>query len=458
MLFIFAYSWFPGGLDVDSCNYSVVAKEILRSGNWLKLYDPVCEGFFYYHFPLCIWVTALIFKVFGVTSFAAKFFSMSSGVILTITIYYFGRKLKNNWVGFFGGVSFLITNHIVRLARESRMDIPVSLFITLALFCFVLAQRRSRWNYILFGLFTSLAILTKDVSGLVPLAVVFIYLCLRLKFKEFFNPLFILGLFFAALPVLIWMWLDERTLFNIWYNCNFLHVLSSHRFNVPWYYYIWAIATKYFYLLPFAIYGAYLALKDARLNKNYEFYLLIIWVLFIPIAFSFGRQKLHYLILPIYPAASLLVGVTCDKIFKEKVKEKIASSLKYILIIGSIIMLSFPVKYNSRRFIETVHLAPAIDQLLIQLPEYEFIVHKQDKSALLFYSQQLTRVESVREKEKLQESLLAPDNKVRFCYLSERDHSNLNPELRERCKVILKYKDRIIIVNQKDLKLPIILP
>jgi len=457
-LLIFAYAWIPGGLDVDSCNYAVVAKEILRDWKWLGLYDPVYQGVFYYHFPLCIWITAGLFKLLGVSTFSAKLFSMLSGAVLVGVIFYFGRLLKDKWVGFFAALSFLLTNHIVRLARQCRMDIPVTLFISLAILSFILAQRRTRLYYLLFGLFTCLAILTKDVFGLAPLIIVFIYLIIRLHWKEFFHPLFILGLLIAIGPVFAWIRLDHGSLFNPWFHWNFLHLLKSPSFTVPWYYYIWAITTKYFYLLPFALYGGYLAIKEAHKNKDYEFYLLIIWVFIFPIAFSFGRQKLHYFILPIYPAASLLVGMAFGRIFKEPVKLKIAAGLKYILIIASIVMLCFPLKIQSKRFIETVRLAPAIDQLLKQLPEYEFIVHNQDSAAILFYSQELTRVKSITDRASLEAALNPSDSKIRLCYLSKQDFLKLAPSLRQNCRVILKYKDRIVIVNQKEPGFVVTLP
>ena len=267
---IFAYSWVPGGLDVDSCNYAAVAKEALRTNNWLNLYDPVYQGVFYYHFPLCIWITALFFKLLGVSTFTAKLFSMISSLLLVGSIFYLGRMLKNKWVGFFAGVSFLLTNHIVRLSRQCRMDLPVTLFIALAILAFILAQRRSRRYYILFGLFTGLAILSKDIFGVFPLAIVSAYLLMRRQIKEFFHPFFIAGLLSAAAPVLLWAWLDRGALFTPWLNWNFMHLLKSPGFNVPWYYYIQALINKYFYFLPLALYGGYLAVKEARANKKCE--------------------------------------------------------------------------------------------------------------------------------------------------------------------------------------------
>jgi len=457
-ILIFAYAWVPGGLDVDSCNYAAVAKEILRTHKWLGLYDPVYQGVFYYHFPLCIWMTALFFKFFGITAFTAKLFSMLSSFLLVGVLFYFGKLLKNHWVGFFAGVSFLLTNHIVRLSRQCRMDLPVSLFITLAILSFILAQRRSRLYYLFFGLFTCLAIFSKDVSGLAPLAIVFVYLVMRWRIKELFHPFFILGLLFAIGSVLFWIWFDQNTLFYGWWHWNFTHLLKSPAFNVPWHYYIWTITTKYFYFLPFAIYGGYLAIKEAYNSKNHEFYLLIIWVLIFPLAFSFGRQKLHYFILPIYPAASLLVGMTCEKLFKEPIKLKIATSIKYILIITSIVILCFPINIRSKRFNEIIHMAPVIDEILKQVPEYEFIVYNQDVASILFYSQELSRVKYIKDKASLEEALTAPYAKVRLCYINERDFSELSITAREKCRTVLKYKDRIVIVSPQEPPLTVVLP
>ena len=457
-ILIFAYAWVPGGLDVDSCNYAVVAKEILRTHKWLGLYDPVYQGVFYYHFPLCIWITAFFFKFLGISTFTAKLFSMLSSVVLVGVIFYLGRLLKNHWVGFFAGLSFLLTNHIVRLSRQCRMDLPVSLFITLAVLSFILAQRRSRLYYLLFGLSTCLAIFSKDVAGLAPLVIVFIYLAISWQWKKLFHPLFILGLLLAIGPVVVWIWFDRQALFYPWLHHNFLHLLRSPGFNLPWYYYLQAIMSKYFYFLPFALYGGYIAIKETRHHKNYELYLLIIWAIIFPLDFSLGRQKLHYFILPMYPAASLLVGMAGDKIFKEAIKLKIITGIKYILIIATIIILCFPLNIRSKRFAEIVQMAPVIDEILKQMPEYEFIVYKQDIASILCYSQELSRVKYIEDRTRLEEELNRVSSKPRLCYINEQDFLNLNLSVRQKYQTILKYKDKMIIIEPPDLRLTVTLP
>lgn len=142
-------------------------------------------------------------------------------------------------------------------------------------------------------------------------------------------------------------------------------------------------------------------------------------------------------ILPMYPAASLLAGMALDEILKEPIKLKIAAALKHILVVVSIVMLCLPIKIQSKRFIETVRLAPVIDQVLKQLPEYEFMVYNQDSAALLFYSQELKRVKNIRDQASLEEALVLSDNRPRFCYLSEEDLARLSPSARQSCQIIL---------------------
>jgi hypothetical protein len=120
--------------------------------------------------------------------------------------------------------------------------------------------------------------------------------------------------------------------------------------------------------------------------------------------------------------------------------------------------LSTPLNIRSKRFVETVHLAPFIDQLLKQLPEYEFIVYNEDKSALLFYAQELSRARSITEKLTLENALSTFSKKARLCYLSESAFEELDPAVRANCRVILKYKDRIIVVNPADTELIVTLP
>jgi hypothetical protein len=201
-----------------------------------------------------------------------------------------------------------------------------------------------------------------------------------------------------------------------------------------------------------------LAVRQASKTKNYDVLILIIWALIFPLAFSFGRQKLHYFIVPIYPACALLVGLACDKLFRDPLKPKIAAVFGCLLIIPTVVMLCFPIELRSKHFRETVILAPVIDQVLKEIPEYEFFVYHQDAAALLFYSQQLTRVNKIEEKKLLEEKLSTPNQSPRFCYISEKDYALLSPAVKDNFHIVLKCKDKLILTDISEDKLVISLP
>ena len=137
---------------------------------------------------------------------------------------------------------------------------------------------------------------------------------------------------------------------------------------------------------------------------------------------------------------------------------KIVTTFKYLIFIPTVALLCFPLNLRSKHFSETVILAPVIDQVLKEVPEYEFIVYHQDAAALLFYSQQLTRVKIIEDKKLLEEELAKSVLTPRFCYLSEKDYNLLSPAVKDNFRVILKYRNNLILGNIKAAKIIVTLP
>src|ERR1044072_6395448 len=62
----------------DEAVYAQSAKEMVRTGDWLT---PHWNGeYFYQKPPLTIWVTALLFRLFGVSEFTARTVAVICGV------------------------------------------------------------------------------------------------------------------------------------------------------------------------------------------------------------------------------------------------------------------------------------------------------------------------------------------------------------------------------------------
>ncbi len=63
-----------GTLGLDGIRYGQIAKHIVESGNYMRLYDAYIEAPYVNKPPLLFWLTALSFRVFGYSTGAAKLF------------------------------------------------------------------------------------------------------------------------------------------------------------------------------------------------------------------------------------------------------------------------------------------------------------------------------------------------------------------------------------------------
>lgn len=459
----FAYCWQPGWLDDDALSYAQTSRLIADSNQWLSFNDPSYGGKFYYHFPLVIWVNALIFKVFGVSVISAAIFSLISCLGCVIGLFFFGKLIKNKWVGFFAATVFLLINFTPRFARQSRMDMPVTFFIILSMYFFSKALGERKINYLLYGLFAGLAIMAKDIFGFAPLAIAVAFLLFSLKLKEFLNSYFLLSLVLAFAPLVSWIMLEQylygETIFSKWFSWNFLHVLKSPGYTTPAYYYPLEILKRFFYFVPFFIYGAYLAVKRFLARESELPLLILIWALIIPAAFSFGRLKLHYFIYSMYPAFALLCALAIERILKERTRLKVFYLLIFMIAAFGLLELSSPVRVGKVYFRKTVRLAPFIDNILDKAPAYEFYsTVGQDDTALMFYSKKLKKITSLADDQILARLNERNSQAAGFCLLDRQHYEPAKAGLSKKWSVLLEYKDTLLITDRPTQVLPITIP
>ena len=461
-IILFAYCWQPGFLDDDSVAYAQTARLVAGSNQWLNIYDPTYGGPFYYHFPLVIWISALIFKAFGVSVISASIFSLLSGLAAVIAIFYFGKLIHNRWAGFFASSVFLLINFTPRLARQCRMDMPLALFVILSLYFFLKAAQGKKINYLLSGIFTCLAIFTKDVFGLAPLSIGAVFLALNRRFKEFFNPYFILSLVLSFGPVIFWVWLEYhlygQTTFDKWLNWNFLHLLKSPAFKTPAYYYPLEILKRFFYFCPLFVYGGYLALRRFFNKESPAPLLVLIWAIFIPLAFSFGRQKLHYFIYSAYPAAALLAGLALEKIVRDHIKLRAFYFLVFLISAFGLVQICTPLRFGKVYFAQTIKLVPFIDNILERCSDYNFYTFSQDETALLFYSKKLEKTTHLKDNSELAVKLNEKaSSNARFCFLERPAFDSVKAQISQPWQVLLEYKDKLLITDRPCQVLPLVL-
>jgi 4-amino-4-deoxy-L-arabinose transferase-like glycosyltransferase len=300
--------------DIDEGMHAATSKEMILSGDWIT---PKFNGEPFYDKPIFHnWLVALTFLIFGFTEFAARLPAAVLGSGCVMVTYLLGKSMFHPTVGFLGAVILATSVEFIVLSRSVVHDISLMFFVTLALYLFYLGYRDDRHrtrNFLLFYIALGLAVLSKGPVGLaLPAMIIGLYLIAERNLKFILKMQIGWGLLIFLAVAAPWYILislknpDYAGYFLIEQNLgSFLSSESQH--PNPFYYYIPVVFGGFFpwsCFLPLALIYA-IRKKFESIHQSTVF--LVIWLSVIFIFFSIAESKLATYILPMFPAASLLV-------------------------------------------------------------------------------------------------------------------------------------------------------
>lgn len=337
-----AFFWRLGGnglFDLDEGLYAAAAREMYLHRDFVT---PRVNGeAFLEKPPFAYWAAAGMMSLFGVNEFAARLPSALATTATVFLLFWFGLHYFGMRAGGLAACSYALSPLVLGEARQLTTDALLTLFITAAVFCFFqgyTAQTSAgrRWFYG-FWAASGLAVLTKGVVGLllpVLVAVVFLLFAERFRWREIARaaagacPLGGLLLFLTiTLPWHLAAWLAEGDLF---WN---VYVIQQHvgRFRggdiahrAPFWFFLPAFLVGFF---PWSVFvpAALCMPHDRELSGNppenatrKARLLLVVWAIVVFVFFSASGSKLVSYILPMYPAAALLVGNWCAWVIDQK--------------------------------------------------------------------------------------------------------------------------------------------
>ncbi len=324
VLFFYQLGSYPL-LDVDEPRYAEAAREMLENGNWITPYfnyelrfdKPV---FFY-------WLVALAYKVFGISEFSARFFSAVSGTAIVFMTYAFGRHWVSPKFALFAAAILATSIEVIGLSRMSITDMTLTALMTATIFSlFMTAHRSIRW-WIIAGIFSGFAILTKGPVGIVVPGAILVFYALAIgQFKRvFLNRWFPLGILLAiglSLPWYLLAYLQNGQIFIdalLHHNVSrYTDTVSGHDQRLYFFFMVLIIG-----LLPWSVFlPASVAHGWQELQKHHRqrvqehnwVYLTwlfgSIWTVFILLFFTGAQTKLLTYILPLFPGAALALAAT----------------------------------------------------------------------------------------------------------------------------------------------------
>lgn len=316
-LFVFKLGG-PSLWETDEPIYGEVAKEILKTGDWINLH-------FNYKVwldkpPLYMWFTAFFYRLFGASEFTTRITSALFGIGQVIVVYLFGRILFSKRAGFFCAIVLATSLQFIIQSRLALLDVPLSFFISLSILFFYLGlinPDKSRY-YIFSSVCMGLATLTKGPIGvLIPALIIGIYLVstknlARLKEIRLLRAALVFLL--VASPWYIAEWAQHGWVFID----KFFLLRMASRYTTPFgehagpvYYYVGVLFLGFFpwsSFLPLSFFHLLKKDKIRQVGEREKSLLVSIWFATVFVFFSGAKSKLPGYIFPLYPACALGVG------------------------------------------------------------------------------------------------------------------------------------------------------
>jgi 4-amino-4-deoxy-L-arabinose transferase-like glycosyltransferase len=315
----------------DEAIYAKIAKNMVQNGEYLVQYwDPA--RVWYEKPPFYMWAMTASMKILGFNSWGAKLPSAVFGFSTLFLVYTFGRKLFNKTAGFISAFVLLTTVHFLYYSRLSMTDVTATFFISLALFLYYLAKEKEQLKLWIFsGVSAGFAIMTKGVVGFLPFGIIGVYeLYLLISSQQVLTKKLFknYGYLFGASSLIFLPWhLEMYRRFGADFISNYIgyHVLERATEAIedkgrPFFWYLTVL--KVSMRIWFVGLVASLPVVFRRvLKKDNRIIFLVIWFTFTFLFFSSATSKLVWYVMPLYPAAALIVGYFSERLlnwFMEK--------------------------------------------------------------------------------------------------------------------------------------------
>ncbi len=315
-------------LPSDEGRYAEIAREMLTSGDWIT---PRYNGVLYFEKPpLHLWMTALVYKVFGVGEWQARLWGACCGLLGWGAVVLVAQRWWGPHVAISAAWVLATTPSWYLGAHFNSLDITVSTALTVTLAATLLAQHpdtlapaRLRWMLLAWTGIAA-AVLSKGLIGVALPGLVLVVYSVFTRDWRLWTRLHVLpGLAVFLALVVPWFWAigSRHPSFNQFF---FIHehlqryTSTVHRRDAPLWYFVPQFLAGF---LPWLVLipGMWRALQRERSEhpappRFRPAALLLTWALVIFTFFSASSSKLPGYILPVMPAIALLGGVALARI------------------------------------------------------------------------------------------------------------------------------------------------
>jgi hypothetical protein len=295
----------------DDTTYALVSKTILKTGDWITMRWLDIPYFFSGKPPLNFWLTALFYKMLGISEFSSRLSTAIHGIAGTVGVYFLGR-LYSHRVGLTAALFLLSFPDYFRLSHSAMLDVPLTVYMSLSLLFYLLACRSLGIRYYcLSGISFGLAVMTKSVAGLTPLLVIGLFHLIERNPKALLTRRFAVLVASGVLVAIPWhLWQFARYgrefltkyLFGTVSHIAVDALVAAHRSSPAFY-----IRTLYANdpIHWFVFIASLPLLITLALRRSRESLLLLVYIVCLFVLFSSFDTRMPWYITPAFPAMAV---------------------------------------------------------------------------------------------------------------------------------------------------------
>ena len=350
LIFFFSRLYEPS-LSGDAAKYALIAKNMLKSGNFL-VPDLGVELYFKKP-PFFFWLITLSFKLFGISEFSARLPSAIFALADALLVYLIARRISDSkLVAFISSSVFIINFEVIRISTVIRFESFI-LFVNLS--TILLLLKPSFIRSFVAGMLIGSGLLTKGPFALLGLAAVVIYFVLKRDFGKVSYQIF--SLFVGSLIFgiyLFYMATHYPGFFKEFFGNQILgRFKGTLNEGTPRSFFFYErILLKHFWIWNvFLFYLIFMVIKNGReylkeifsiKDKDlWNVFVIMFLIVFLPlhlVSLKFTRYS-YYL----YPLLSLIVGYV---VVKKGLLKPVALYIAAVTLIYSLIAMVCPCKFH----------------------------------------------------------------------------------------------------------------
>ena len=352
-------------MDKTEARYAEIARIMAETNNWIT--PQIDYGVpFWAKPPLSTWLSALSFKLFGVSEFAARFPYLLLNILVILLI---GKYAKRKGLDFFiPGVILLTLPEFLIHTGVVSTDTALAFCVTLVMISFwegVKNKGQLIWKY-LFFVGIGLGLLAKGpIIIILTGPPIFIWLLVTKKFNRLWKSFpWILGTLLTGLIALPWYYLAElKSPGFIDYFIVGEHFKrftdSSWRGDKYGFPKSQPLGMIWVFLFVFALPWIQVLISKVWKTKNTIFKdtwaaFLLLWLLWTPLFFTISKSLIHPYIMPVMVPIALLISHWWHNIkFKNRII-KISLLFPGLALVGYLgLLISSNIEYymNSDKYL-----------------------------------------------------------------------------------------------------------